>query len=86
MLSSNLDTMPFSRSGLIEQLEYEGYPTDAATVAADSLNEDWAAQAVRHAKQYTETMPFSLQGLIDQLVYEGYSQDEATHGATAVLG
>ena len=37
---SYLSTMPFSYSGLIEQLEYEGYSTEDATYAADNCGAD----------------------------------------------
>jgi len=83
---SYIDMMPFSRSGLIDQLEFEGYGTDSATAAVDSLAIDYHAQAIRSAESYVEMMPFSHSGLVDQLEFEGYSTDEATHGANAVLG
>ena len=37
----------FSQSGLIEQLEFEGYSTDDATFAVESLDVDWNEQAAR---------------------------------------
>lgn len=78
-----LELSGFSRSGLIDQLEYEGYSTEDATFAVDSLNVDWNEQAVRCAEQYLELTPFSLSGLIDQLVYEGFTYEQATYGANA---
>jgi hypothetical protein len=81
-----IDYSGFSRSGLIDQLEYEGFPTDAATVAVDSLSIDWYEQAVRKAQAYIDYSAFSHSGLVDQLEYEGFSLDEAEHGATVVLG
>ncbi|HOA80824.1 MAG TPA: Ltp family lipoprotein [Defluviitaleaceae bacterium] len=35
MAETYLETMPFSRSSLIEQLEFEGFTTEEATYAAD---------------------------------------------------
>jgi len=81
-----LETMPFSRTGLIKQLEFDHYPADAAAVAVDSLGTDYAAQAVKAAQQYLDTMPFSHQSLVEQLVFDGYSQADAAHGATVALG
>jgi hypothetical protein len=78
--------MGFSRTGLIEQLEFEGYPTDAATTAVDSLTVDWAAEAVESAQSYLDTMPFSHSGLVDQLTFEGFTPEQAEHGATTTLG
>ena len=75
--------MAFSRSGLIGQLEYEGYSTEDATFAADNCGADWNEQAAKSAQTYLDTMSFSRQGLIDQLVYEGFTQEQAEHGVTA---
>lgn len=73
--------MAFSRTGLIRQLEFEGYPTDVATLAVDQLQIDWAAEAVESAENYLEFQEFSLQGLIGQLEFEGFTPEEASHGA-----
>ena len=76
-----LRVMPFSRKGLIEQLEYEGYSTAEATYAVDNCGADWYEQAVKSAKNYLDIMSFSRSGLIDQLEYEGFTHDQAVHGA-----
>ena len=76
--------MPFSKTGLINQLEFEGYSNEDATFAAENITVDWRAQAVKHAETYVETMAFSRQGLIDQLVFEGHSQEDADYAATEV--
>ncbi|MGW0356113.1 Ltp family lipoprotein [Nocardia nova] len=78
-----LEMTGFSRSGLIHQLEYEGYSTADATSAVDSLNADWNQQAVRCAKQYLEMTSFSRSGLVDQLVYDGFTHEQAEYGANA---
>lgn len=75
-----LSVMPFSYSGLTEQLEYEGYSSSEATYAADNCGADWYEQAVKSAKQYLEVMAFSRSGLIEQLEYEGYTHDQAVYG------
>lgn len=74
----------FSRTGLIEQLEFEGYSNEDATYAVDVLEVDWNEQAARSAESYLEFSSFSRQGLIDQLMYEGYTQEQAEHGANSV--
>lgn len=74
----------FSRSGLIKQLEFEGFNNADATYGADSLDTDWYVQAEKKAKDYMDLSGFSRQGLIDQLVYEGFTVDEAEHGVTSV--
>jgi hypothetical protein len=74
--------MPFSRSGLIEQLEFEGYSKDDATFAVDSITVDWNEQAARAAENYLETMPFSRASLIEQLEFEGYTTAQAEYGVS----
>ena len=73
--------MAFSRKGLIEQLEYEGYTTEEATYAVDHCGADWSEQAVKSAATYLKHMSFSRQGLIEQLEYEGFTHEQAVYGA-----
>jgi hypothetical protein len=78
----------FSQQGLIDQLDSpdgSGYSVNDATVAVDSLNENWNAQAVLSAKSYLQLQPFSCSDLIQQLDSPDGSQftvDQATYGAT----
>lgn len=75
----------FSRTGLINQLEYEGFSEADATWAVDSLGVDWMEQAAIKAASYMETVGgFSRSELIDQLEYEGFTTAEAEHGASSV--
>lgn len=78
---SYLAALSFSYSGLIEQLEYEGYTYDEAVYAADNCGADWYEQAVKSAESYLAAMSFSKSGLIDQLEYEGFTYEEAVYGA-----
>lgn len=80
---SYLEMSGFSRSGLIEQLEYEKFSTADATYAVDSLDVNWNTQAARKAKSYLEMSGFSRAGLIEQLEYEGFTSSQAAYGATA---
>lgn len=79
-----LEYSSFSRSGLIQQLEYEGYSNESATYAVDSCNVDWNKQAELTAQSYLDYSSFSRDGLIQQLEYEGFSSEEALYGVTAV--
>lgn len=79
-----LSTSAFSYSGLIEQLEYEGFSTKEATYGADNSGADWYEQAALKAEQYMDTSSFSRSGLIEQLEYEGFTRTQAEHGADAV--
>ena len=78
---SYLNAMAFSYSGLIEQLEYEGYSTEEATYAVDNCGADWKEQAAKKAEEYLNSMSFSKSGLIEQLEYEGFTHDQAAYGA-----
>ena len=77
---SYLKYSAFSYTGLISQLEYEGYSTEDATFAADNCGADWAEQAAKSAKEYLDYSSFSRDGLIDQLEYEGFTHDQAVYG------
>jgi hypothetical protein len=79
---SYLDYSGFSRQGLIEQLEYEQFSTEAATFAVDYVAPDWNAEAAESAKSYLEYSSFSRQGLIDQLFYEGFTPEQAEYGVS----
>lgn len=79
--SSYLDYTAFSRTGLINQLEFEDYATADATFAVDYLKVNWNEQAFKSAKSYLDYTSFSLQGLIDQLVFEGFTYEQASYGA-----
>jgi hypothetical protein len=81
--ASYLRTMAFSRSGLISQLEFEGFSNSDATYGVDAQNANWRAQAVKKGASYLRTMAFSRSGLISQLEFEGFSSSEATYGTDA---
>ena len=78
--TSYLKYSAFSRTGLIDQLEFEGFSTADATYGVDAQNADWNAQAAKSAKSYLKYSAFSRIGLIDQLVFEGYTQAQAEYG------
>ena len=89
-----LQTMPFSRAGLLDQLtsEYGGQfpPQDAEFGVARLEAEggvDWFAEAVEAAEAYQGVMPMSRQALIDQLTSEYGSQftlEQATHAVNTL--
>ena len=74
----------FSYSGLISQLEFEGFSTAEATYAVDNCGADWNEQAAKKAQEYLDYSSFSRSGLIDQLEFEGFNAEQAAYGATAV--
>ena len=77
---SYLNTMAFSRNGLIKQLEFEGFPNEDAVYGVDHVSVDWNEQAVKKAKSYLDTMAFSRDGLIKQLEFEGFTYEQAVYG------
>jgi len=80
--TSYLKYSSFSRTGLIGQLEFEGFSTADATYGVDAQNADWNAQAANSAKSYLKYSSFSRIGLIDQLVFEGFTQAQAEYGVS----
>ena len=79
---SYLRFQAFSRQGLIEQLEYEGFSVEDSTYGADYSGADWYEQAVKKGASYLKFQSFSRQGLLEQLEYEGFTPDEAEHGVS----
>ncbi len=77
---SYLSLMAFSRSGLITQLEFEGFSNQDATYGADAVNANWNEQAAKKAASYLDTMAFSRSGLMTQLLYEGFTEAQASYG------
>lgn len=82
---SYIQTMPFSKQGLYEQLTSEHgskFPEDAAQYAIDNLQVDYKEQALKAAKNYMDTMPMSDSELYDQLISEHgekYTAEEAQY-------
>ncbi len=84
MAKQYLNYTAFSESGLIKQLEYEGFSTEIATFAAENCGADWNEQAAKMAEQYLNYTAFSRSGLIEQLEYEGFTKEQAEYGVSAV--
>lgn len=78
---SYIAIMGFSYSGLVDQLEFEGYNAEDATYAADNCGADWNAEALESARGYIDSMAFSYSGLVEQLEFEGFTADQAAYGA-----
>lgn len=74
-----LDYTSFSKSGLYDQLIYEGYPDDAAQYAIDNIKADWNKNALQAAIDYLDYTSFSDQGLYDQLIYEGFTSEQTQY-------
>lgn len=79
-----LNYTSFSYTGLIQQLEYEGYSEEDATYAVDNSGADWNEQAAKTAQKYLEYTSFSREQLVEQLKYEGFTDEQAEYGAQAV--
>jgi Host cell surface-exposed lipoprotein len=69
----------FSRSGLIEQLEFDQFSKADATYAVDHITVDWKEQAARKAKDYLDYTSFSRGGLIGQLEFDGFTRAQAVY-------
>lgn len=74
---------PFSYSGLVAQLEFEGYTPKEAVYGVDRCGADWNEQAALMAEDYLDYMAFSYSGLIAQLEFEGFTHQQAEYGVQA---
>ncbi|MGM0438931.1 MAG: Ltp family lipoprotein [Patescibacteria group bacterium] len=79
-----LNYTSFSREGLIEQLEYDGFTHKEAVYGAENCGADWNKQAAKSAEDYLNYTSFSREGLIEQLEYDGFTRQQAKYGAEAV--
>ena len=70
----------FSYSGLVKQLEFEGYTHKEAVYGVDKCGVDWKEQAASKALDYLGYSAFSSSGLVKQLEFEGYTSEEAIYG------
>ena len=77
-----LNVSSFSKLGLLEQLQFEGYTYDEARYAVNACGADWDEQAYKSALAYLRVSSFSRSGLIEQLEFEGFSHEEALYGVT----
>lgn len=77
-----LDVIPFSRSGLIKQLNFDGFSNSDASYAVDAITVDWNQQSALKSKSYLDIMAFSRSGLITQLLFDGFTQSQAEYGAS----
>jgi hypothetical protein len=79
-----LNYMSFSKTGLIDQLEYEGFTKTEAEYGVNHIDVDWNEQAALKATSYLKLMAFSKSGLIDQLEYDGFTRQQAEYGVKSV--
>lgn len=79
-----LDSMAFSKSGLADQLEYEGFEASEIEYAVENCGANWKEQAALKAQEYLDSQSFSKEGLIEQLEYEGFTSEQAAYGVDKV--
>lgn len=81
---SYLEYTSFSYSGLVKQLEFEGFTHQEAVYGVDNCGADWNEQAALKARSYLDYSAFSREGLINQLEFEGFTKEQAEYGVQAV--
>lgn len=85
--TSYLKTSAFSRSGLADQLVYEGFSAEDAEFAIARLEAaggvDWNTQAAAKAASYLKMSSFSRASLLEQLTYEGFTAEQAEYGVSS---
>ncbi len=74
----------FSREGLINQLEFEGFEENDIIFAVDNVKVDWNEQCYKKAKSYLQYSSFSKQGLINQLEFEGFTDEQISYAIKKV--
>ena len=74
----------FSKEGLVDQLEYEGFSESEAQWAVERCGADWDEQAAIKARRYLDLSPMSRSRLADQLEYEGFTSSEIAYALDAV--
>ena len=79
-----IDIMAFSKPGLIDQLEYEGYEMEDIEFAVENIDVDWNEECAEDADSYLDTMSFSKEGLIHQLEYERYTDEQIAYAIDKV--
>ena len=78
MAQSYLSTMPFSPSGLYDQLLFEGFSEESSQFAIDHLIVDWDEMCYETAVSYIRNVGgFSKKSLIHQLEYDGFTKKQA---------
>lgn len=75
-----LEYMHMSRTGLINQLEFDGFASDDAVTAVDSLGANWNEQAALQAQWYTQYTEWNGAHLRDQLEWDGFTTEQAKYG------
>ncbi len=76
---SYLRSWDFSKKRLKEQLEYEGYPTNAVNYALENVYADYMKECLWAAQSYLRSSNFSKQRLIEQLRYEWFIDEEISY-------
>lgn len=84
MAKRYLSAFPYSRNGLMEQLEsFEQYTHEEAVFAVDNCGTDWNEEAVKMAKNYSILESVTKKDLIEQLEKEGFTHEQAIYGVEA---
>lgn len=83
---SYLEAMPFSKTGIKEQLIFEGYSEDTVEKIVEMFSSavDWNVMAEAKANDYLNSTSFSKDGLYEQLIFEGFTEEEATYAVDKV--
>src|SRR5690625_6522542 len=84
MAQNYISYTAFSKNGLIDQLEFEGFDNEDASYAVEKIDVNWKEQAVIMAENYLDYTAFSRSGLIEQLKFEGLSDEIATYAVNEV--
>jgi hypothetical protein len=70
----------YSRGGLVQQLELDGYSTQDSIYAVDYMKVNWNKQAAAKAREHLDASAHSRAELIEQLKFDGFSDAQAKFG------
>ena len=73
---SYLEKIPFSKQGLIGQLEYKGFDQADIDFALENIDVDWTENAIKKSEDYLATIPLSKPALEQQLDFDGFTKDQ----------
>ena len=77
----NLRLDAFSKTGLITQLEEEGFSHEEATYGVNYCGANWKEQAKRMASDASKTHATTREEIIQHLEEKGFTHEQAVYGA-----
>ncbi len=81
---AHLESMAYSKAGLILQLKADGFSSAEAEYAAEHCGAKWNDMAVNRAQFHFSNIPLSRNGLLQRLEEEGFTSEQAQFGVETI--